>query len=97
RQRRVLSPRASQFRESGALDDEMPLRSAAALGHGIARVRPDESLPLEAIERGIDRARGDAAAGSLVDLVANRGAVRALAEAQEREQYDQLEFTEAVA
>src|SRR5215471_8431044 len=94
---RVLTPRPAELGKPRALDHEVALRSAAALGYRITRVRADEALALEAIERRVDGAGRDPAARAVVDFVANRRAVGTLSQSEKGEQDQELELTEAVS
>ena len=75
-------------------DFEVPLPLAAALRRRIADARLDQALLLEALERGVHRAHGHAAAAALLDLGAHRRAIGVGAEAQQRQHHDLLELAE---
>src|SRR5262249_29867434 len=64
------------------------------LGRRVANPRAQETLVLEAVEGRVDRVDGDVASRPLVNLLADRGAVRSIAEAQDAKQDELLEIAE---
>src|SRR5207237_9163751 len=60
----------------------------------LADGRREESLVLETSERLVDGPQSDVSTSSLQNLLADRNAVRAFADAKDREQDDLLELTE---
>ena len=79
---------------AGRADDVAARPSSAALGGGLADVRRDEPLVLEAAQRLVNRAEREVAARAALDLVVDRDAVRILADAQHGEQHHLFELTE---
>ena len=61
-----------------------------------AEPRSNETLAFEALERGMDRACCDRSAEAVAYLFENRAAVRAGAEAKNREQHGLLERTKGI-
>jgi hypothetical protein len=67
---------------------------ATSLRDGFADAREHEALGLEPTERDVHGADRQGAPGPALDLTANRGAVGAGAQAQERQQHELLEVAE---
>ena len=82
---------------AGRLEGVETFALAAALGSGLAEARGDEAAALEAIERGVERAGGDGAAGARLDVEADGDAIGVGAEAHEREEDQLLEVTDGIA
>ena len=75
-------------------DGDEALGAAAALGRGAAVAEGDQALVLHAVQRGVERARSGVAAGVGGDLAEDGDTVSLVAEAQDGEQDDLLEFAE---
>src|ERR1017187_4118605 len=75
-------------------DGDEALGAAAALGRGTAIAEGDQALVLHAVERGVERAGGGVAPGLRCDLGEDGDAVSLVAETQDGEQDNLLEFAE---
>src|SRR5690606_18917819 len=93
----VRAQRALDGGRAGRADGVVPLRAPAPLGRRLAEARRHEALLLEPVQGRVERAGRGAPPGAAPDLVADRDAVRVVAEAQDREQDDLLELAEVVA
>jgi hypothetical protein len=73
---------------------DVALRATATLRSRVAHARRDQALCLEAIERGVQRTRGDGASRTIRQFGANRHAVCAVAESQNRQEDQLFELAE---
>jgi len=78
-------------------DTEEALGTAPAFRRGIAEMRNDVTLGLEAIERGVNGSNGDVAVNAGFNLAANGYAVSVVAEAKKSEEHNVLELAEEIA
>lgn len=85
----VRRPGAGEGFSASSRHGDVALRATATLWSGVAHARRDQALGLEAIERGVQRTRGDGASRAIRQFRANRHAVCVVAESQNR-QKDQL-------
>src|SRR5581483_2147949 len=93
--RRERSIGLLQCRDARGLQGVELATPAAALRCRLADPGFEQAFAFETIERGVDRVDRDVAAGSRMDLLPNRGAVRRLiAEPQHAEQDELLEIAE---
>ena len=76
---------------AGAREQVVPARSATAHGKRSARARPEQSLVLEALQRGIHGADRQLASRAFGEIVADRESVRVVREANDGEQGGELE------
>ena len=86
--------RAGEGVAAFAGDGDEALGAAAALGRGAAVAEGDQALVLHAVQRGVERAGGGVAAGAGGDLGEDGDAVGLVAETQDGEEDDLLEFAE---
>ena len=78
-------------------DTEEALGTTAAFGGGIAEMRLDVALGLEAIERGVDGSDRDVTVDARFDFLANGDTVGVVTEAEKGKEHDVFEFAEEVA
>jgi len=76
-------------------DGEVAFCAPPTRGSGVTHLRTDEALFFEAIERGVERAKGWFAARACSDLSANGNAVSVFSQPQDCEKDDLLEFAES--
>src|ERR1017187_9760150 len=86
--------RAGEGVAAFAGDGDEALGAAAALGRGAAVAEGDQALRLHAVQRGVERAGRGVAAGLGGNLAEDGDAVRLVAQAQDGEEDDLLEFAE---
>ena len=77
---------------AGCVQEVVLPAAAAALPRGGADVGADHAFRLEAIQRDVHRARRDVASGPRDDFTMNRGAERAVPEAQQSDEHELLEL-----
>src|SRR5690606_21745955 len=85
--------RGAQRLPAGRERAEVLFRAPAAFRRGLAQAVGDVALLLETVERRVHGAIRDLAARALLDLLAHLHAVRVVAESQECEKHELLEFT----
>jgi hypothetical protein len=88
------SVRTNERSLSGRVEEVMLASTAPALRRGRTDVGTHHSLALEALERHVHGARRELAARTREDFPMNRGAKRAVAEAQQRQEHEQFELSE---
>src|SRR5690606_19904899 len=90
----IRAQRTLDGRLAGRADGVVALRTTAPLGRRLAEARRHQTLALEPLQCRVERAGRSAASGAATNLVADRDAVRIVAEAQDREQDELLELAE---
>ncbi len=75
---------------------DVAFRAATTLGRGVAHPGLRETLFLHAVDGGVKSAGGGFAASAFRDFIADGYAVSIVAEAQDCEEHDLLEFAEIV-
>ena len=86
-----------ECRNAAGLDLEVPFGFTAALGGRLADPRRDQSLPLEALEGRVDRADRGRTTRHAFDFGANHRPIRTVAQTEDDQQNDMLEFAEVLA
>jgi len=79
---------------TGVVHEVVLAAAAAAFFRGQSDIRHHHLLAFEACERDVDAADRDFTVSAILDLAADGRAVRAVAEAEQREQHQLLEFSE---